>query len=278
MSPPIRQRGTVVILAMLIVTLAATAAGFALQRQELSIRSLEAARDYEQARWILKGGANWARFILAEDARSSVVDHAGELWATGLPPTEIEHGTLAGDIGDQQGLFNLANLIRDGEPSARDIAALKRMLQAIGLRAELADAIAASQPIFEIGELYRVRGCDDAVVARLRQFATVLPRRTQVNVNTALPEVLVAIVDGLTLAEALVLANGRKAAPIRDAGDFRARLPRPELSVSGEDISVQSRFFLVQGRAEIGKAHVRMQALLQREGPALPIIVWQRMS
>lgn len=278
MSRRFPQRGTVVILAMLIVALAATAAGFALQRQDVSLRSLEAARDHEQARWILRGGAHWARSILFEDARSSVLDHHGELWASGLPPTEIEQGTLAGEIRDHQALFNLANLTRDGAPSERDLAALKRLLQALGLRDELADAIAASQPMSEIGELYRVRGCDDAVVARLRQFITVLPRRTPVNVNTAPPEVLAAIVDGLTLAEALVLAQGRKAAPIRDAADFRARLPRAELSASAGDLSVHSRFFVVEGRAKVGRADVRMQALLQRDGAGLPTIVWQRVS
>ncbi len=278
MSAPLRQRGTAVIVAMLVVALAATAASLALERQDISLRSLEGARDHEQARWILRGGAHWARAILAEDARSSTSDHAAELWASGLPPTEIEQGTLAGRIADQQALLNLANLVRGGAPSERDLAALRRLLELLGLRADLADAIAASQPMSEVAELHRVRGCDEAVVARLRQFVTVLPRRTPVNVNTAPPEVLVAVVDGLTLAEALVLASGRRTVPIRDAADFRSRLPRAELSARAEDISVGSGFFLVEGRAKVGRAEARLEALLQRAGSALPAIVWQRMS
>lgn len=307
MKPPNQQRGAVVIVAMLVVALAATAAGMMLQQQDMAIRQLEAARDYEQARWLLHGGAQWARVILRADARSSTIDHGGELWATGLPLTEIEQGKLSGTIQDQQGLFNLNNLVREGKSSARDIEILKRLLQTIGLRADLSDAIAdwidadsdlqssegaedayylslatpyrtANQPMSAIEEILRVRGCDNAALARLRQFATVLPRRTPVNVNMAPAEVLVAIVEGLTLPEALVLAGSRRSAPFPGRDDFRTRLPRTELNVNNEDISVDSQFFLVQGRAIVGKADLRMQALVQRTAVTLPTIVWQRMS
>jgi general secretion pathway protein K len=307
MKPPIRQRGAVVIVAMLIVAIAATAASLLLQQQDASVRQLEAGRDYEQARWLLNGGTQWARVILRADARSSTIDHAGELWATGLPPTQVEQGTLSGEILDQQGLFNLNNLVRDGKASEADIAAFRRLLQAIGLRVELADAIAdwidadsdlraaesaeddyylrlanpyraANQPLASIEELLRVRGCDAAAVARLRQFATALPGRTAINVNTAPAENLVALVNGLTLPEAVILARGRSTAPFFSREDFRARLPRTELNVDNEQIAVVTQFFLVQGRAIVGKADLRMQSLLQRSGITLPSILWQRTS
>ena len=41
---------------------------------------------------------------------------------------------------------------------------------------------------------------------------------------------------------------------------------------------MDSQFFLVQGHASVGKAVLRMRALLQRNGPALPAIVWLRVS
>jgi general secretion pathway protein K len=306
MRLPIRQSGAVILVALLIVALAATTASSLLLQQDLAVRQLETSRDFEQAQWILKGGVQWARSILAQDARASTVDHAGELWATGLPPTEIEQGTVSGDIRDQQGLFNLNNLALDGKPSARDLAAFKRLLLTIGLRIELADAIAdwidtdsasispggaedeyylrlpvayrtANQPMSEIGDLVRIRGCDEAALTSLRRVAAVLPGRTPVNVNLAPPEVLVALVDGLTLPEALVLTSGRSTAPIRDRQDFRARLPRRDLQVDDEAFSVDSRFFLVQGRARTGRADVRMDSLLRRDKGALPVIVWQRM-
>ena len=273
-----RQRGTVVIVAMLIVALASTAAGVALQQQDLLVRQLEAARDYEQARWVLRGGTHWARTILAEDIRAGDIDHLGELWASGLPPTDVEHGSLAGEIEDQQALFNLANLIRDGKPSVPEVAAFRRLAASIGLRAELAGRIVDAQPMSELDELGRVPGCDEQVLALLRRFVTVLPQRTPVNVNTAKPEVLAAVVEGLSTAEALVLVQGAKTQPIRGIDDMRARLQRPDLLLASDVVSVRSRFFLVRGRARLGKADVRLQALLQREGKALPAILWQRTS
>jgi general secretion pathway protein K len=306
MSPLKHQRGAAILVAMLIMALAAAAAASALQRQDVAFRQLTTARDYEQAVWVLKGGAQWARSILAQDARTSAVDHGGELWASGLPTTDIEQGTVSGEIIDQQGLFNVNNLVRDGKPSARDIAAFKRLLQAIGLQVGLADAVAdwidadqeslsqtgaeddyylrlpapyrsANQPIVEIGELLRVRGMDEAALAQLRRFATALPRRTPVNVNLASPELLVAVLPGLTLPEARALEGARAQAPFVSLEDFQARLPRRDLQWTEGELSVGSEYFMVQGRATVGKADVRMEALLQRDKAAMPGIVWQRL-
>jgi general secretion pathway protein K len=98
-----------------------------------------------------------------------------------------------------------------------------------------------------------------------------------VNVNVAPPEVLVAVVPGLTLAEAQALAGTRAAAPFPSLEDFRKRLPKRAFQWEEGDLSVDSQYFLVQGRATVGRADVRMEALLQREQTAMPTILWQRM-
>jgi type II secretory pathway component PulK len=85
-------------------------------------------------------------------------------------------------------------------------------------------------------------------------------------------------VSGLTLAEARALAGSRATAPFRSLDDFRARLPRRDLQWDEGVLSVDSQFFLVSGRATVGKADVRMAALLQRDRTAVPTIVWQRMQ
>jgi general secretion pathway protein K len=300
------QRGAAVIVAMLVMALAAAAAAALLQQQDLALRQLSTARDYEQATWILKGGAQWARSILAQDRRTSAVDYAGELWASGLPPTEIEQGTIGGEIVDQQGLFNVNNLALDGHASARDLDTFKRLLAVIGLRTDLAEAIAdwvdkdsdplpgggaeddyylrlptpyraANQPVVELGELLRVRGMDETTLAQLRPFVTALPERTTVNVNAAPPEVLSAVVPGLTLEEARVLAVGRAKTPFRSLDDFQAKLPRKDLKVIEGSLSLGSGYFVVRGRAIVGKADVQMEALMRRQGVTLPLVVWQRL-
>jgi general secretion pathway protein K len=306
MSAKRPERGAAVVVAMLVVALAAAAAAALLQQQDLALRQLATARDYEQATWILKGGAQWARSILSQDGRASAVDHGAELWASGLPPTEIEQGTVAGEISDQQGLFNVNNLALEGRASARDIDAFRRLLEGIGLKADLAQAIAdwvdedgetlaeagaeddyylrlpapyraANRPVVELGELLRVRGMDETALARLRAFATALPQRTPVNVNLAAPELLAAVVPGLTLAEGRVLAANRVKAPFRSLEDFQARLPRKDLKWIEGTLSVGSDYFVVRGRASVGRADVQMEALLRRDDAAMPVVVWQRM-
>ena len=280
-TPPRSQRGTALIIALLVLAIAAAAAAAMVENQDLEQRSLQTQRDYEQARWMLRGGMHWARSILAEDARSGGVDHGRELWASGLPPTDVQLGSLAGEIRDAQALFNVNNLLRAGKVAPPQVAALRRLLAALGRRPELADAIAAamdaSRPLADIAELAGVRAMDPDTLARLQRYATALPRPTPVNVNTAPPEVLAAVVEGLTLPEAQALSRQLATEPARRREEFQARL-REGLSFNPEDVSVGSQFFLVLGRARVGGADLRMQALLQRSGAALPAIVWQRAS
>jgi general secretion pathway protein K len=276
---PPAQRGTAVIIAMLVLALAVAGAAAMLERQDLDARALQSQRDYEQARWMLRGGMHWARSILAEDARAGTSDHQRELWASGLPPTDVQLGSLAGEIRDEQGLFNLNNLLRGGKPDPLQIAALGRLLGAIGLNPELADAIGAridpKRPLADVGELTGVGGLDANALGRLRRYATALPRPTAVNVNTAPAEVLAAMVEGLALAEAQALARRLAAEPVVSREAFQALL-RPNLRPNLEGIAASSQFFVVQGRAKVGDADLRMEALLQRTGTGLPVIVWQR--
>jgi general secretion pathway protein K len=87
--------------------------------------------------------------------------------------------------------------------------------------------------------------------------------------------VLAALVEGLSLSEAQALARRIAADPVRNREEFQARL-RPDLKPSLAGVSVSSQFFVVQGRAKVGDADVRMEALLQRTGTGFPAIVWQR--
>ena len=276
---PLSQRGTAVIIALLVLALAAAGAAAMLERQDLDARALQSQRDYEQARWMLRGGMHWARSILAEDARAGTTDHLRELWASGLPPTDVQLGSLAGAIRDEQGLFNLNNLSPGGKRDPLQIAALGRLLGAIGLSPALADAIAAridpKRPLADVGELTGVGGLGPDTLVRLRSFVTALPRPTAVNVNTAPAEVLAAVVEGLPLSEAQAIARRLAVDPVRSTDDFVSRL-RPNLRLGAAGVAASSQFFVVQGRAQVGDADLRMEALLQRTGTGFPAIVWQR--
>lgn len=276
----IRQLGVAVVLAMGVVALAAMAAAAMLASQSIWSRHAELTSEHVQAQALVQAGVDWARALLGDDRRSSSVDHLGEPWAMRLPPVPVDNGELAGRIDDQQGAFNLNNLARNGARSPAQLAQFRRLLGILGLPEALAAALsdwldAAKRPLTDAAELAVVPGFDDAVRARLRPFVTALPRFTAVNVNTAPPEVLAAVVRELDLEDARALTEQRERAYFRNLGEFLARLP-PGAAVEGNDITTASQYFLASVRVTIGGAQARGTALLARDAGGWPAVVWRK--
>ena len=98
------ERGSAVIMAMLVVAVATTLVAGALWQQSALIRETENERALSQARWLLRGAIDWAGVILQEDARTSSVDHRGEPWAVTLNDlfTSLPHD--AGKASDKEAL------------------------------------------------------------------------------------------------------------------------------------------------------------------------------
>ena len=216
-----QQRGVAIVLAMGVVAMATMAATAMMITQSTWSRESELTADNVQAQSLVQAGVDWARAVLSDDRRMGDVDHLGEPWAMRLPPMSVESGELAGYIEDQQGLFNLNNLVKGGKVNLAQLAHFQRLLSLLGLPAALAGTLAdwvdadsepqpqggaedetylalqppylaANRPLADVAELALVRGFDDGVRARLRPFVTALPVFTAVNVNTAPPEVLAA--------------------------------------------------------------------------------------
>jgi len=299
-----RQRGMAVITAILVVALVASAASFMAWQQQLWLRQGENLGAQAQSRVVALAALQWARSALAQDARSSSVDHLGEGWAQPLSPLPVEGGELSGGLSDQQGLFNLNSLVREGKASAADLAVFQKLLDLLQLPPGLAGAVvdwidpdaeptypggaedmdylaldppyrAANRALTTVDGLYRIKGFDAARVERLRAFVTALPQATPVNVNTAPAEVLAAVA-GLSLDQARALVAARKARHFADLADFRERLPQPAAPLNETLLSVDSRYFLVTGHARFGRAKAGCQALLKREATAWPKLVWQK--
>jgi general secretion pathway protein K len=274
------QRGVAVVLAMGVVALAAIAAAGMLASQSTWSRHAELTSEHVQAQALVQAGVDWGRALLSDDRRVSNVDHLGEPWAMRLPPVPVDNGELAGQIDDQQGAFNLNNLLRNGAVVPAPLAQFRRLLDILGLPEALAGALTeryleAKRPLLDVGELVLVRGFDEAVRARLRPFVTALPRFTAVNVNTASPEVLAAVIEGLDLDAARELAAQRDRAYFRNHAEFVAQLPAGTVA-GGNDIATSSDFFLANIRVTIGGAQARGTALLAREQTGWPTVVWRK--
>jgi len=300
----IRQRGVAIVLALGVVALAAIAAAAMLASQSIWSRQAELTAEHVQAQALVQAGIDWGRALLSDDRRLSSIDHLGEPWALRLPPVPVDNGELAGQLDEQQGLFNLNNLVRNGKVSPAHVAQFQRLLEILALpdalAASLADwldadgepqpqdgaesgyyqglqppYLAANRPLGDVAELALVRGFDEAVRTRLRPFVTALPRFTPVNVNTASPEVLAAVVSNLDLDQARALTAQRGRAYFRNPSEFLAQLPSGAVA-DGNNVTTASQYFVASARVTIGGAQARGSALLERESTGWPTVVWRK--
>lgn len=304
------QRGAAVIVALLVMALVAGIAAAAVGDLGIALENANGRHDQMQARQFARAAVDWARNVLAHDARTTAVDHLGEPWAIKVPATPLDEGEVGGEIVDLSGRFNLNNLVRSGVVSVPDIRRFITLLQLLGVpeaeAAAMTDALVdwldaddqvrssesaesawyaaqtparrpANAPLAEIDELLQVRGFSPARVNRLRPFVAALPAGGSINVNTAPPEVLAAAIPGLGLDAARRLMAERETAWFKDVADFGARLPSLAKSPDLFLFATTSRYFLVVTRARYGVSTVRMEVLLDRN-QKWPDILWLRQS
>lgn len=289
-----RQRGVAVITALLLTTLAITIVASLFWQQQVQVRSIENQRLQLQKQWILRGALDWARLILREDARSSSQDHLREPWAVPLAPTALsqyvdgsneQDAVLSGKIVDAQSRFNLTNLSTARTIDRHAVAAFARLLSLLQIDPSLAQTcaefVAAAQlppkqtgsagltmPLLQTSDLLAVPGMNANVIARLKDYITILPRATPVNINTASAPLLAAVIDGLPPAAVSSLLAIRERRYFRDRNDLQQSLPPREdgssYQLDDNDVAFASSFFTVYGKVQMGRALLCMQALIER--------------
>jgi len=305
MTTPLRNRGAAIIMAMLLAALAATIAATLLWQQQRWIADHSHRRDQVQAQALAMAGLQWTRQILYENAPAGGLVHLGQPWAMRLPPLSMENGSISGYIVDAQARLNVNNLGATTAPTSTR-ASFERLFASLSVPATLLNAItdwvdsddrasdpggaedawymarstpglAANAPVRRFGELLAVRGMTPELLASLRPFVTALDASSTVNVNTAPPEVLVAVVAGLSLQDATSLVAARQKTPFASIADFRGRLPDKALTVDEAALDVRSDWFEVSVEAKQGATLARARALLKRSPTPgqWPTVVWQ---
>lgn len=295
MSPAnIRQQGMAIIAALVVVAAAAVATTAIIERQATLADTLSSARDYTQANWLLRGGLDWSRMILFEEARRNAITRKGGVWNQPIAGLEIStpHDSrkayFSGQIEDEQSKFNLWGLAIQGKVQAKELAALEKLLASLDLPAQL--AIAISQRVAQtqtklddkpvalglrnLGDLLGIKGMSPQIVESLASYLTILPQKTTVNANTASAEVLSASIPSLDLAQARQLTDQRDSGLwFNNRADFFNRINDPKID-SENQIGINSEWFKVTGQVIMDKTVVSMQALLHREGNQPPAIRW----
>ena len=104
------QRGVAAVTALLIVAVAASTATYMLAQQSAMLNQASLVASRAQADLYAQAGLDWARGILAQDARNSAnVDTLEEGWAQPIAGLPVERALISGSLSDEQSRFNLNN-------------------------------------------------------------------------------------------------------------------------------------------------------------------------
>ena len=284
-----RQRGMAVVGALVVASAVALFSVTVLEQQTSLAESLATDRDRRQAEWLVRGGLDWARVVLLNDARRSGATRAGAVWSqpvTGLPvtlPGSSRQAVFSGQITDEQGKFNLARLTTPaGTLDEAALARLDRLLHGLGLPSasarllaeRLRDAVAAGVVPLAVDDLLPLPGVSFHQEELLSGHLTLLPAEAPLNINTAGAHVLAATLPGLSAAQAREIVDRRAdGEAFSSVGDFIrwAGISQPGLV---SRLSVDSQWFLVSGTVTLEHAGRGLKALLQRPGATLPIVRW----
>ena len=286
-----RQRGLAVVTALLIVAVAASAAALMLAQQSAMLDQTAMVAVRAQADAYAQAGIDWARGVLVDDkARAPNVDSLDEGWAQPIAALPVERAVVSGIIVDEQGKFNLNNL---QSASPADMRMFRTLANGLGLPADpllaaLAEWMnpnsaenayylslakpyrAGGQTLMQVDELYRVRGFDAATVAKLRPYVTALPRRTDINVNTAPEAVLTALLGNPEAVRTITAA--RTKSPFKDKQAFLAVATG---TPADTPVDVKSDYFSVSVQVSQDDVRLATDALIGRVDNMV-VIIWRR--
>jgi general secretion pathway protein K len=299
-----RQRGVALITAVLIVALATMLAASVSFNGYLDQRRSANAFAMDQGYEVALGGEAWAADSLRRDKQQSgKTDDFTEEWATPIPPIPIDGGEFEGQLEDMQGRFNLNSLVvAQGGKVVVDEAAVKRLerlLELLELETKWAKLIAdwidtdvqpefpdgaedptytgltppyrtANMPLTRASELLAIAGFGLDRYRKLEPFVTALPIGTPINLCTASPELLDALVEGkrqFTMARENT-AETRKQRCFPSKQDYESGLSADEKQelVQGKVIDQTSSYFRSTIWVTIGTTQFTLYSLLYRSG------------
>jgi general secretion pathway protein K len=302
-----RQRGVALVMAVLIVALATILAaevgfrGYLDQRRTVNTFSLD------QSFEIAMGGEAWASDALRRDKmQSNKTDDFTEEWATPIPPIPLEDvgGEFEGQLEDLQGRFNLNDLVifDPSGASVQNEPAVKRferLLTLLEIEPKWAGYIAdwidsdnnagfpdgaedpvytnltppyrtANMPITRASELLALPEFGAERYRKLAPFVTALPPGQPVNLCTASPELLDAMI-GDNREFTLGRETGKQTRQQRcfpSVTEFQQSLSAERKEELQNMIGETSNYFLATIWVTLGTQRFTLYSLLYRNGGA----------
>ncbi|MDD2892453.1 MAG: type II secretion system minor pseudopilin GspK [Halothiobacillaceae bacterium] len=298
-----RQSGIALITALLVLALAVVLAAALTQDGAMSLRRTENLLHHAQAKIYLQGAEDWARVVLARDKHD--VDHLGEAWALPLPSVPVEGGEISGNLIDLQGRFNLNALLKTDntlDPIMQqrlrcilDKAGNESPEAALDALADWQDADSEVRPQGAEDEVYRgrprpyragnqslqvqkelllIQGFTAEQVRALRPWVAALPPSASLNLNTAPLEVLSCLDESGDASLWETFVAEREKTPLKDVNELLGKPPF-EGRVNTQGLGVNSKVYLLEAEAQVGRTRLRRYSMLLVDEQGL-VRVWSR--
>ncbi|MBE5314413.1 MAG: type II secretion system minor pseudopilin GspK [Xanthomonadales bacterium] len=305
-SPPQRQRGVALIVAVLVLAIAAVIVVGLLDAGEIAQARTRNSLRAEQTWQLQRGLEAWAAQALREDQRAEPnVDAFDDLWAQPLPPLDIPGGRIVGRLREQGGCFNINSLLRGDEPDEPARKRFERLLRALNLNplvaAQALDYIdadidtqgggaedgahlaqtpsrrAANRPLLHVSELRLLPALDGEGYRRLRPQVCALPQGVPINLNTASVELWMSLDDAITRRQAEILSREGRAR-YRDLGEVNRELERLGLPPQPEDaaLGVYTSHFVLEADILFDELPFRYSSHLYRDRETVSVLARTR--
>lgn len=290
-----KQRGVALITALLIVALVVIIATSLLEKQHLMTRRTANHLQQDQAYLYALGAENWALKILNKDRQQNNVDHLGEMWAKQLPPAFVSGGQLTGKLNDEQGKFNINNLLdNENKPSPENIQRFEKLLKQLNLPTNLVTQTldwidpdsntqmngaedneyglqkipyrTGNTRFQSVEELRLLLGMKEEYFKTLSPHITALPSVTPINLNTTNEIILRSMVENLPESAAKELLEKAHKGTYKTIDDFLKENVLNNLKVDMKGLGVASDYFRLETTVTIGESSMVLESLLQRDG------------
>lgn len=222
------QRGVALLTILLLVVSITVVAGAMLASQKIAIRRSGLLFDQNQLLQDINAGQQLAVVMLRADATLNDTDSEQDIWAQSIPPYPLANHSISIELRDEASRFNINNLYHEGEVDSAALAVFQRLLTQLNLEPDIAIAVLdyqdtdsevyqdggdesvvysqqtnstaestlPNQPLVSIDQLQGVRGIDAEVIATLRPYISAIPYYVPININTASPVLLAALMEG----------------------------------------------------------------------------------
>ena len=242
------QRGVALLTILLLVVSITVVAGAMLASQKIAIRRSGLLFDQNQLLQDMSAGQQLALTMIRADNKLNDTDSAQDIWAQPIPPYALGGHSIGIEVRDESSRFNINNLYQDGAVDTAAVAMFQRLLTQLNLEPDIAIAVLdyqdtdsevyqdggaedavytqqsnttlPNQSFVSIDQLQEVRGVTAEALKTLRPYITAVPYFVPVNVNTASPVLLAAIMDGATSEQMQGLVDMRAKQAIATIDDL----------------------------------------------------------